>query len=106
MTTKTQYTPGPWMLIESTDARNRGYIRPGPLEAAICKVTETGRRKEYHANARLIAAAPELLEAARKIRGTADFLSAAMSSKNAKLAEAWAEVSRILSGPIAKAEGI
>jgi hypothetical protein len=61
--TKTAHTPGPWMLCESADARNRGYIRPDPLSPAICKITETGRAREWRANARLIAAAPEMFEA-------------------------------------------
>lgn len=59
------HTPGPWKL-ETQRAPNGGtYYRIYDHEdanAVISQVIGDGRI-EYHANARLIAAAPELLEA-------------------------------------------
>jgi hypothetical protein len=68
MTDKTQHTPGPWW-IESTGRKIQfGGMTfetihiEGPGEMPICFVW--GNITEQSANARLIAAAPELLEAA------------------------------------------
>jgi len=62
MTTK--YTPGPWAFIvpDGVSVRHpQVYSDTGP----ICNATwlGDGRLKELEANARLIAAAPDLLEA-------------------------------------------
>lgn len=65
-----KHTPGPWHVTTETDGRSRGYIRAGepldgakmpPAVARVCARTLS----ENEANARLIAAAPELLEALR-----------------------------------------
>ena len=66
------HTPGPWFLAPHSDNRNRGYIRPDAFNAnglrpAICRVNHMGRGfTETTANARLIAAAPDLLDACEK----------------------------------------
>ena len=63
---ETMYTPGPWLVDENiTDARSRGYIR-GENRVAVARANSTGRGySEMKANARLIAAAPDLLATAK-----------------------------------------
>jgi hypothetical protein len=58
---KTQHTPGPWHA-DTNVAGDYTQVKAHPNKF-ICEVD--GREKEYQneANARLIAAAPELLEA-------------------------------------------
>ncbi len=61
------HTPGPWTVVDTHDDRRRLQIHSskGPvIVALIPNVDErdmTGITKEAQANARLIAAAPELL---------------------------------------------
>lgn len=66
------HTPGPWHLSDSADMRGRGYIRPSSPEAmredgsrpAVARVSTTGiGYSTFVANAQLIAAAPDLLDA-------------------------------------------
>jgi hypothetical protein len=52
----TQHTQGPWQLDKHVNGEV--FIYPKNGRHPICKVN-----KDYEANARLIAAAPELLEA-------------------------------------------
>lgn len=66
------HTPGPWRIIEDKGALNEAYwIGPEPFHS-ICEVRNGAEDEEYGgeeteiANARLIAAAPELLEACRE----------------------------------------
>lgn len=54
MTTKTKYTAGPWR----TDDGNRVSIRAGAARVAVAN---------REANARLIAAGPELVDALREL---------------------------------------
>lgn len=56
----TQHTPGPWYVGEPT-----GFMNQISVEPAICAAHGTG--DELKANAHLIAAAPDLLEALRII---------------------------------------
>ncbi|CDY76148.1 hypothetical protein BGLT_05221 [Caballeronia glathei] len=58
-----KHTPGPWFVTGTGLSRYvEGKVRPGVLqEVAWCGATEVPEQME--ANARLIAAAPELLEA-------------------------------------------
>ena len=58
------HTPGPWFL--SREGGHIRYLVRPDAAANICKLHHTGMDpKESDANARLIAAAPELLEACR-----------------------------------------
>lgn len=67
---ETQHTPGPWLADFHNEQRNGGrfvtYVRGGnqlvPIAAVPTGVEGYGR-EERRANARLIAAAPELLAA-------------------------------------------
>ena len=75
MTEQTKHTRGPW---KQSDRRNIGWtlIEPEEGGAVICKILTrhpTGQREkgdfqEEGANAKLIAAAPDLLEALKTCR--------------------------------------
>ena len=60
-----KHTPGPWQFHELRGDDGLGYIRPNPQDyLEIAHHGDTGRSaEENRANARLISAAPELLEA-------------------------------------------
>mgnify|MGYP001600623960 CR=1 FL=1 len=61
---KTKHTPGPWKVTELDWDSSDTYINPSRETgefALICRMT--GSHAHKNANARLIAAAPELLEA-------------------------------------------
>ncbi len=57
MTQTTKHTPGPWKVDGDT------YITAHSLIIAHCKQNGSLKLEDAQANARLIAAAPELLEA-------------------------------------------
>ena len=60
---KTNHTPGPWRVKKrKMDARIFGNVDGGPI-ATVHYVIENASNPHDEANARLIAAAPELLEA-------------------------------------------
>ena len=70
MTTK--YTPGPWFVWEGgvyagmPKVKKRGYLKG--YDAKICATDDMyGTARARKANARLIAAAPDLLEALQNI---------------------------------------
>lgn len=63
----TQHTPGPWLMVADLE---RGTFRVGRQDQRfgqsiirVCTVTDQGNDEEKTANARLIAAAPDLLAA-------------------------------------------
>lgn len=65
-----KHTPGPWFLAEKvegkhtvTNLRRIRSEREGMEHGAVCEVYGIADGSEAHANARLIAAAPELLVA-------------------------------------------
>jgi len=65
-----RHTPGPWTVVEYGDGDNLA-IHDGDSENRICfMATHGGSQKQWEAiqaNAELIAAVPDLLEAAQKI---------------------------------------
>ena len=72
-------TPGPWTLDSGSDDRGNGflYVRGAPerhptLGKLVCKVNIHVDYPANGANGRLIAAAPELLEALRRVELVAD----------------------------------
>lgn len=75
-----KHTPGPWFLAEKvegkhtvTNLRRIRSEREGMEHGAVCEVYGIADGSEAHANARLIAAAPDLLESlAFVIRGVPD----------------------------------
>lgn len=92
METKTQHTPGPWKARPPQGGRfGWGIV---PANAAIPWITTLdsyGDRPHYEAeqeaNARLISAAPELLEALRAVIG-GKYLSDAMKMARAAIRKA------------------
>lgn len=67
-----KHTPGPWSISKHVDERGDGHITIRGLPTAgfpigvhICKVNESVEIKLDGANSKLIAAAPDLLEACR-----------------------------------------
>jgi hypothetical protein len=71
--TSSAHTAGPWKMSGSTTAvyravQNGNWAGHSDLNEPIAWLTDTGRNaKETEANARLIAAAPELLAALREL---------------------------------------
>lgn len=62
----TQYTPGPWHpVIHHMDDKMYPIVADADPSSAICYVGTKGYPNK--ANARLVAAAPELLEAATEV---------------------------------------
>lgn len=61
-----KHAPGPWAYQEDSDAYT--HIVRGPGNRFICQLAQTPSA-EIEANARLIAAAPELLEALKDLIG-------------------------------------
>lgn len=84
-----KYTPGPWFTTREgfstvyVEARLRGSILQ---EVAACGPTELGSEQQ-EANARLIACAPELLEALEIMYDYAGFALDVLSHEEATLAE-------------------
>lgn len=56
--TKTEHTPGPWKATEHGE-----IFSPEPTPSHVASVNQFPNHSESEANARLIAAAPEMLEA-------------------------------------------
>jgi hypothetical protein len=108
----THHTPGPWA---HETALNMGYDTPVPYEKITCpqggylaKAVNNGRvsDEETKANARLIASAPELLEALEaayeELEGYAELLQEQGHTEDADAVEA---VWRKARAAIAKARG-
>ncbi len=67
-----KHTPGPWVAkgaeVWGTNAMRFNLTTGGtPMIASVCKHEDADRPFPYEANARLIAAAPDLLEALKRI---------------------------------------
>lgn len=103
-----KFTPGPWR----TDCRLiGGQIRITQVPNANMTVAQVnGRQGEQEANARLIAAAPEMLEALEVALGDIDTMEAAISGDAssydaAGLLNTFGHMRRSMSAAIAKAKG-
>ena len=86
----TQHTPGPWKLAEKVEGKgatpNQRRIRSdapnaGTEYGAVCQVEGFAEGSESCANGRLIAAAPELLDALVLCEGNISSLLAAAHPK-------------------------
>lgn len=64
--TKTKFTPGPWRYQEKSDAYTH-IVRTSHPERFLCQLAQD-TSGEAEANARLIAAAPELFQALSEIK--------------------------------------
>ena len=71
-----KHTPGPWELHSAAGAAPR-VIAPGTHD--ICVMAGASSNESVMADARLIAAAPELLEFAEEVRRTGDTRLASMA---------------------------
>ena len=71
---KTTHTPGPWLLVEQGDANEYAVLTPDKKEWVIAFRLNPGRPiyAQEKANAKLIAAAPDLLEALLNIENDDD----------------------------------
>ena len=81
-----KHTPGPWHAVIA------GGVQPvigGPLITSAH--TKSGMLPNYEANARLIAAAPELLEALRGVVRVADRSTIEFDAARAAIAKATGE---------------
>lgn len=79
MTSK--HTPGPWTYQENSDVYT--HIVRGATNSLICQLAQS-THVEIEANARLIAAAPELLEAAMAFIAPFDGIEVVGGSEIAK----------------------
>jgi hypothetical protein len=100
-----KYTPGPWMFSNEGNKKDGplwvifpGYNETRIIQTCIAELSEL--REESSANARLICAAPELLEALKQI-------SFECSDTPSQLSEAALGVIQMIAeAAIAKVEGI
>ena len=114
--TKSKHTPGPWDVIPQNGAGpmiahcydTGNDINPTGLRL-VCHVLERKASQEVdRANARLIAAAPELLEALKGLLAVfapGGNIAASEGSADRAVAEADAEAVAAANAAIAKAEG-
>lgn len=107
MSSTSQHTPGPWQAIISGVTRAISTTNGAPKQATICRLfTECASFApgEPEANARLIAAAPELLAALESalasIEGQAELLRhcGAAYGIGATLAQSRAAIARATGG--------
>lgn len=87
--TNAQHTPGPWVYHAKTST-----VQPYPGSGTICALSLRGERE---ANARLIAAAPELLAALEKV----DAYLAPEGDED----DAWHDIRVVIQEAIARAKG-
>ena len=92
---KTAYTPGPWRIGEDD------VIVAGPRGLHIAKVEITGMGYAADANSRLIAAAPEMLDALQALETMA--LRTAKAFPNAPGVGDWNQAALVARAAIAKA---
>lgn len=104
-----EHTPGPWRLSAESEGycrveAGRGYYT-GPFVDTGFEVTGfTGE-----ANARLIAAAPDLLAALEEIAHNWEIIDEdddAIFNLSSEFIEAWREAGEIANAAIAKAKGV
>jgi len=93
---KTKHTPGPW---HSNNRPNDTLVLDGDdlIIAGIYMFPAPDREGQEQANAHLIAAAPELLAAAKGVQDIVDGMK--------DMERAWANELEALDAAIAKAEG-
>jgi hypothetical protein len=70
--TKPSFTPGPWFLHADSDLSGEVYFKHSNGKEYEIARAATGYSDDKLANARLIAAAPDLLEALKDLVGSKD----------------------------------
>lgn len=80
----TSHTPGPWKtgFIMNGDR----WVGPEYDQPKVCRIED--ERDEFHANARLVAAAPDLLEACRLLLSSAHDHQTGIAEAEAAIAKA------------------
>ncbi len=97
-----KHTPGPWNCNRASSAgRNIIVSESMPLDIAVLSNRDK-TQSEIDANARVIAAAPELLEALSKINDAACYAS---EENTDAMKEALLLIGNLARAAIAKAEG-
>lgn len=99
MTNKAQHTPGPWTI----EAPSKGSIVPiihGADYSEVASVFADEGEDQRNANARLIAAAPELLAFAERVTATK-----VLAADNDALLKGWMDMIAAARAAIAKARG-
>ena len=95
----TTHTPGPWVVsfphIVAKDAR----------ETLVCEVTGTASNDAAQADARLIAAAPDLLAVLASCVFAIEIVQRQERERGDKSADAWDHVLKPARAALAKAEG-
>lgn len=79
---KAKHTEGPWHYDDTW-----GLIMAGKNEVAACHAGRAGTREETQANARLIAAAPELLVALKEVMTSLEVHISEVCPDDIKLSE-------------------
>lgn len=109
--TKQSHTPGPWVLY-GLDVKDNSRIRislsPGATPNAAYLTEIKGINQKRKANAHLIAAAPELLEAAKACLlalGNEDYVGWSIRSQQTFVNEALLLVEKAIAKATYKAEG-
>ena len=97
-----KHTKGPWILDK--DCRNRFIVGPVGSEV-VADLTEYHGKAQAEANAQLIAAAPELLEALKRVANVANTASTLLYSIDAVESERFNKDYEFVLKTIAKAEG-
>jgi hypothetical protein len=85
ITTTTKHTPGPWVAYQTGGLLSPWNVRPEDKSIEYVAGTFGRKEKEQEANARLIAAAPELLQSLIKV---CDALEKTISSDHQTLSDA------------------
>jgi len=106
MNTQIKNTPGPWMAFNKVGNRILNNWKVMGEENGICTMDESLTGEERIANARLIAAAPELLETLREIskKATLYYENAKHAGCNHDMTN-YAHIADVADKAIAKAEG-
>ncbi|GFM87766.1 hypothetical protein PSCICO_31650 [Pseudomonas cichorii] len=86
--TKHKHTPGPWRHEGPDYFHDFNILHPGDSLAVAAVVSNMRQLPEIEANAKLIAAAPELLESLSNLVGLARLGAANISKYHAALAHA------------------
>jgi hypothetical protein len=97
MTTQAKHTPGPWT------ADRDGFIHGthGPARPFVGRIDDDHNDGQTAANRRLVAAAPEMLEALRAMVARAPFIDQSVTAEGLANCEALAKAR----GAIRQAEG-
>jgi hypothetical protein len=94
-----KHTPGPWTAIRDEARVGRGALVIGSQHATLAVLTGSPAAPGVCADARLIAASPDLLEACQKM------LRAAWGEDHERTGAALRDAEKSMRAAIAKAEG-